>query len=210
MAARSPATDAWGGFMLNIFLALCSIVLCFPVGVLMALGRRSKLPILRWLSTAYIEAGERRTAVCAALVGERSSPVLYPLQPCPGQGPTRSIIVFTCSRVPIWLRSCGGGLQSVPKGQAEAAKALGLSPLRETALVTLPQALRNVIPAQIGQLISLFKDTTLAGAAMGLFEVAEVAGVLPAQGEFRGSGIDRGSVGYNRRPVLGRFIHDEP
>ena len=82
-----------------------------------------------------------------------------------------------------------GGLQSVPRGQYEAAKALGLSPTRQTALIVLPQALRNVIPAQIGQLISLFKDTSLAGAAMGLFELIEVSTVITQQGEFRGQGL---------------------
>ena len=63
----------------------------------------------------------------------------------------------------------------MPRGQYEAAKALGLSPVRQTFLIVLPQALRNVIPAQIGQFISLFKDTTLAGAAMGLFDLLAVA-----------------------------------
>jgi general L-amino acid transport system permease protein len=79
-----------------------------------------------------------------------------------------------------------GGLQSVPRGQEEAAKALGLRPVRQMGLIILPQALRNVIPAQIGQLISLFKDTTLAGLAMGLFELLTVSTAITAQESFRG------------------------
>ena len=72
-----------------------------------------------------------------------------------------------------------GGLQSIPRGQIEAAKAVGLSPVRQMGYIVLPQALRNVIPAQIGQLISLFKDTTLAGIAMGLFELLKCPGRSP-------------------------------
>jgi general L-amino acid transport system permease protein len=97
--------------------------------------------------------------------------------------------VFTLFTAAYMAEIVRGGLQSVPKGQEEAAKALGLSPVRQTGLIVLPQALRNVIPAQIGQLISLFKDTTLAGVAMGLFEMANVASAIPAQEEFRGQGL---------------------
>ncbi len=80
-------------------------------------------------------------------------------------------------------------LQSVPRGQYEAARALGLSPPRQTFLIVLPQALRNVIPAQIGQLISLFKDTALAGVAMSLFELLRVSQAITQQEQFRGQGL---------------------
>jgi general L-amino acid transport system permease protein len=82
-----------------------------------------------------------------------------------------------------------GGLQSVPRGQFEAAKSLGLSPPRQMFLVVLPQAMRNVIPAQIGQVISLFKDTALAGVAMSLFELLQVTSAVTSQPEFRGQGL---------------------
>ena len=81
-----------------------------------------------------------------------------------------AITLFTAAYVAEIVR---GGLQSLPKGQTEAAQALGLSPMRTTALIVLPQALRNVIPALVGQFISLFKDTTLAAAAMGLLDVTQ-------------------------------------
>jgi general L-amino acid transport system permease protein len=89
-----------------------------------------------------------------------------------------------------------GGLQSVPRGQFEAAKALGLSPARQTAYVVLPQALRNVIPAQIGQLISLFKDTSLAGLAMALFELLTVADAITAQEAFQGQGLSGETITF--------------
>ena len=82
-----------------------------------------------------------------------------------------------------------GGLQSVPRGQEEAAKSLGLSPFKQMALIVLPQALRNVIPAQIGQFISLFKDTTLAGLALGVLDLLDGARVITQQSAFRGQGL---------------------
>jgi general L-amino acid transport system permease protein len=102
---------------------------------------------------------------------------------------TRAIVVFTLFTAAYMAEIIRGGLQSVPRGQVEAAKAVGLSPARQTGYIVLPQALRNVIPAQIGQLISLFKDTTLAGIAMGLFELLNVSTAIPAQEEFRGQGL---------------------
>jgi len=102
---------------------------------------------------------------------------------------TRAIAIFTLFTAAYMAEIIRGGLQSVPRGQIEAAKAVGLSPARQTGYIVLPQALRNVIPAQIGQLISLFKDTSLAGIAMGLFELLNVADTIPAQEAFRGQGL---------------------
>jgi len=175
----------WGGFLLNMFLALCSMVLCFPIGVLFALGRRSKLPLIRLVSTLYIELVRGAPLFVLLLLANSALQFFVPVDLAPSK-PTRAIIVFTFFTGAYMAEIVRGGLQSVPRGQVEAAKALGLSPVRQTALVVLPQALRNVIPAQIGQLISLFKDTTLAGAAMSLFELLNVAGTLTSQPEFRG------------------------
>jgi general L-amino acid transport system permease protein len=180
--------DDWGGFMLNAFLAICSIILCFPLGVSLALGRRSKLPLLRWLSTAYIEVLRGAPLFVLLLLASVALEFFVPASLAPSKA-TRAIVVFTLFTAAYMAEIVRGGLQSVPRGQEEAAKALGLSPVRQTFLIVLPQALRNVIPAQIGQLISLFKDTTLAGVAMGLFEMANVASAIPAQEEFRGQGL---------------------
>ena len=103
--------------------------------------------------------------------------------------PARAIVVFTLFTAAYVAEIVRGGLQSVPRGQYEAARALGLSPPRQTFLIVLPQALRNVIPAQIGQLISLVKDTALAGVAMGLFELLTVSQAITQQQEFRGQGL---------------------
>ena len=96
-----------------------------------------------------------------------------------------------------------GGLQSVPRDRSKQRRRVGLSPVRQTGYIVLPQALRNVIPAQIGQLISLFKDTTLAGVAMGLFELLRVAGSDHAQPRVPRAGSDRRDAHVRRTDVLG-------
>ena len=108
----------------------------------------------------------------------------------------RAIIVFTLFTAAYIAEIVRGGLQSLPRGQTEAAQALGLKPVKTTALIVLPQALRNVIPAIVGQFISLFKDTTLAGAAMGLLDVLRVTDVATAQADFRGQGLAPEAISF--------------
>ncbi len=180
--------DDWGGFMLNLFLAVCSIVLCFPLGILLALGRRSTLPLVRLVCTTYIELVRGAPLFVLLLLANVALGFFVPDSLAPSTS-TRAIVVFTLFTAAYMAEIIRGGLQSVPRGQVEAAKAVGLSPARQTGYIVLPQALRNVIPAQIGQLISLFKDTTLAGIAMGLFELLNVSTAIPAQEQFRGQGL---------------------
>jgi general L-amino acid transport system permease protein len=180
--------NAWGGFMLNLFLAACAIVLCFPLGILLALGRRSTLPLVRVVCTTYIELVRGAPLFVLLLLANSALGFFVPDSLAPSTS-TRAIVVFTLFTAAYMAEIIRGGLQSVPRGQLEAAKAVGLSPVRQTGYIVLPQALRNVIPAQIGQLISLFKDTTLAGVAMGLFELLNVATSIPAQENFRGQGL---------------------
>jgi general L-amino acid transport system permease protein len=180
--------DEWGGFMLNLFLAACAIVLCYPLGVLLALGRRSTLPLIRLLCTIYIEVVRGAPLFVLLLFANVALGFFVPEDITPST-PTRAIIVFTLFTAAYMAEIVRGGLQSVPRGQFEAAKSLGLSPPRQMFLVVLPQAMRNVIPAQIGQLISLFKDTALAGVAMSLFELLQVTSAVTSQPEFRGQGL---------------------
>ncbi len=180
--------DDWGGFMLNLFLAMCSIVLCFPLGILLALGRRSTLPLVRVVCTTYIEIVRGAPLFVLLLLANVALGFFVPDSLAPSTS-SRAIVVFTLFTAAYMAEIIRGGLQSVPRGQIEAAKAIGLSPVRQTGYIVLPQALRNVIPAQIGQLISLFKDTTLAGIAMGLFELLNVSTAITAQEQFRGQGL---------------------
>lgn len=186
--ASTSGWDDWGGFMLNVFLSVTSLVLCFPLGVLLALGRRSKLPLLRLVCTVYIEIFRGSPLFVLLLMAHVALEFFVPVSMTPGTA-VRAIVVFTLFTAAYLAEIVRGGLQSLHPGQEEAAKALGLSPARITFFIVLPQALRNVIPAQIGQFISLFKDTTLAGAAMGIFEMLNVGTSITKQPDFLGQGL---------------------
>lgn len=193
--AGGAGWDRWGGMMLNVFLAVTSIVLCFPLGVLAALGRRSSLPIVRALSTLYIELFRGMPLFVLLLMANIALGFFIPSDMAPGKV-LRAIVVFTLFTGAYVAEIVRGGLQSLPPGQEEAAKALGLRPAATTFLVVLPQALRNVIPAEVGQFISLFKDTTLAGAAMGVFELGQVSEAAVTQTGFVGQGLFAETLGF--------------
>ena len=196
LLTRPVGWDGWGGIMLNLFLAIAGIALCFPLGVLLALGRRSRLPLLRIVSIAYIELFRGVPLYVLLLL---SAIALGFFTPTWAESPglvVRAIVVFTLFTAAYVAEIVRGGLQSLPKGQTEAGQALGMSPARITFLIVLPQALRNVIPAIVGQFISLFKDTTLAGAAVGFLEVFKVAEAVPAQDAFRGQQLFAESTAF--------------
>lgn len=186
--ADGAAWDSWGGLMLNVFVAIAAILLCFPLGVAAALGRQSPLPVISAVSTGYIELFRGAPLFVLLLMANVALGFFVPEGVAPGRV-VRAIVVFTVFTGAYVAEIVRGGLQSLPRGQTEAARALGLSPTRVTLLIVLPQALRNVIPAQVGQFISLFKDTTLAGAAMGLFELLQVGQAITRQGPFAGQGL---------------------
>lgn len=178
----------WEGFMFNLSAAAAGIILSFPLGVLLALGRRSKLPLLRSISIAYIEFVRGAPLYVLLLLANVSLEFFVPPSVAPSKT-VRAVVTFTLFTAAYLAEIVRGGLQSVPRGQEEAAKALGLSPFTQTSRIILPQALRNVIPAQIGQFISLFKDTTLAGLALGIFDLLDGARVITQQQDFRGQGL---------------------
>jgi general L-amino acid transport system permease protein len=109
---------------------------------------------------------------------------------------TRAIVALTLFTAAYVAEIVRGGLQALPKGQTEAALALGMSPTTVTFRIVLPQALRAVVPALVGQFISLFIDTTLAGAAMGFFEVLNATSAAQAQAEFRGQQLTAETVSF--------------
>lgn len=186
---RPIGWDDWGGMMLNVFLAVLGITLCFPLGVLLALGRRSKLPLVRAVSVAYIELFRGVPLYVLLLLGFLALGFFIPTWlEAPGLV-VRAVVVFTLFTAAYVAEIVRGGLQSLPRGQTEAAQALGLSPVKVTFLIVLPQALRNVIPALVGQFISLFKDTVLAAAAMPLFDALTVSNAANAQDAFDGQGL---------------------
>ena len=176
--------------MINVFIAIASIVLCFPLGVLLALGRRSSC---RWCDgrTVYIEVFRGSPLFVLLLHGQRRARVLRARR---RRARARSCGRSSCSRCsppPTWPRSSAAACSRCPRGRRRRPGRSACRPRKVTFLIVLPQALRNVIPAQVGQFISLFKDITLAGAAMGVFELLDVGrATSPKQAEFRGQRLD--------------------
>jgi general L-amino acid transport system permease protein len=178
----------WEGFFFNITAAAAGIILSFPLGVMLALGRRSKLRLVQWMSITYIEFVRGSPLYVLLLLANVSLEFFVPASVAPSKV-IRAVVTFTIFTAAYLAEIVRGGLQSVPRGQEEAAKSLGLTPFKQTSLIVLPQALRNVIPAQIGQFISLFKDTTLAGLALGILDMLQGAQAITKQEAFRGQGL---------------------
>jgi general L-amino acid transport system permease protein len=178
----------WGGFLLTIFLAVGGIVLSFPIGVLLALGRRSSLPAVRWVCIAYIELIRAVPLITILFMGAFMLGFFLPEWLGTPSVVTRALVAITIFTSAYVAEIVRGGLQSVPRGQVEAAQALGLSTLKTTRLIVLPQALRAVIPALVGQFISLYKDTSLV-FIIGLTELLAVAEAITKQPDFLAQGL---------------------
>ena len=176
--------DVWGGLLLTFMLALIGIVVSFPLGVLLALGRRSSLPVVKALSTAYIELIRGVPLVTILFMAQVVLPLFLGGETTLERSvrALAGIILFSAA---YQAENVRGGLQSIPIGQTEAAKALGMNTFLTTGLIVLPQALRAVIPATVGQLISLFKDTSLV-AIVGLTDLLGAARGVLAKPEYLG------------------------
>jgi general L-amino acid transport system permease protein len=182
-----PASE-WGGFHLTIYLAVGGILLSFPLGVLLALGRRSTLPVVRITCAAYIELIRGVPLIAILFLGFfMLGFFLEPGWDRPTEV-TRALVAFVLFTAAYVAEIVRGGLQSVPRGQVEAAMAVGLSPFKTTRLIVLPQALRAVIPGLVGQFISLFKDTSLV-FIIGLTELLGVAELMTKQPDFLAQGL---------------------
>jgi general L-amino acid transport system permease protein len=177
-------SNLWGGLLLTFMLALISIVASFPLGVLLALGRRSRLPVVALFSTLYIELVRGVPLVTILYMAQIMVPLFLP-----GQlriaNVIRVIVGMTLFTAAYLAENVRGGLQAIPPGQIEAAQALGFNNALVTLLIVLPQALRLVIPANVGLFISLFKDTTLA-VIVGLLELLSIGRSVLAQPEWLG------------------------
>jgi general L-amino acid transport system permease protein len=154
-------TSLWGGLLVTLILAVGGILLSFPLGVLLALGRRSSLPVIKIFCVMFIE-GIRGVPLITILFMSSIILALFLPPELRIDRLVRALIGMTIFSAAYTAENVRGGLQAVPAGQIEAAKAVGLNNFQTTLLVVLPQALRAVIPAIVGQFISLFKDTTLA------------------------------------------------
>lgn len=153
-------TSLWGGLMVTMLLSVGGIVLSFPIGVLLALGRRSTLPVVKGFSIFFIETIRGVPLITILFM---FSLILQVFLPTGSRFDRllRALIGITIFSAAYMAENVRGGLAAVPPGQIEAAKAVGMGGFQINMFIVLPQALRAVIPAIVGQFISLFKDTTL-------------------------------------------------
>ncbi len=177
-------TNLWGGLMLTMLLAVSGIVLSFPLGVLLALGRRSNLPVIKAFCVAYIELIRGVPLVTVLFMASLMLPLFLPAN-VRVDAVVRAIVAVTLFSAAYLAENVRGGLQALPRGQTEAARALGLSAVQTTLLITLPQALRAVIPVLVGQFISLFKDTSLV-VIIGLTDLLGAARSIYTQPQWLG------------------------
>ena len=172
--ARVP-TDSWGGLPLTIMLATFSIVLAFPLSVLVALGRRSNLPAIRTVCVLYVELIRGVPLISVLFMASFLFPLFLPV----GQSPDvllRVLVGFTVFAAAYLAETVRGGLQAIPKGQIEAAQSLGLSYWQAQRKIVLPQALAMVVPAIMNTFIGVFKDTSLV-TIVSLYELTGAMGL---------------------------------
>ncbi|KJS31360.1 MAG: amino acid ABC transporter permease [Desulfatitalea sp. BRH_c12] len=168
-------TDQWGGISLTLLLALFGLTAAYPLGVLLALGRRSRLPAIKTVCVIYIELIRGVPLISMLFMASVMFPLFLP------EGVTinkilraqAAIILFTAAYIAEVVR---GGLQAIPRGQYEAAESLGLNYSQKMRLIILPQALKIVIPPTVSILISAFKDTSLV-VIIGLFDLLKTTQV---------------------------------
>ena len=177
-------TSLWGGLMLTLILAVSGIVLSFPLGILLALGRRSNLPVIKWFCIAYIELIRGVPLVTVLFMASLMLPLFLPSE-VRIDAVVRAIVAVTLFSAAYMAENVRGGLQSLPRGQTEAARALGLNVVQTTLLITLPQALRAIIPVLVGQFIGLFKDTSLV-VIIGLTDLLGMAQAINTQPQWLG------------------------
>jgi general L-amino acid transport system permease protein len=153
-------TQLWGGIFVSLLTAVVGIVFSLPLGVLLALGRRSPLPAVRVASVVFIEFVRGVPFITILFMANNLLPLFVPETWTPDRlvRPLAGIVIFSAAYMAEEVR---GGLQSLGRGQYEAAMALGLNYVRVTALIILPQALTLVVPGIVNNFIGLFMDTTL-------------------------------------------------
>ncbi len=163
----------WGGLMLNLLLAVVGIGLSLPIGITLALGRSSRLKVVNLLCVTFIETFRGVPLITLLFMSQVLVPLAFP-ENFPQNSLVRAAIIITLFSSAYMAENIRGGLQSLHPGQGEAARALGLPVWQTTLFISLPQAIRNVIPAIVGQFISLFKDTSLV-YIIGMLDVVEMS-----------------------------------
>lgn len=162
-------TELWGGMLVTMVVATVGITCSFPIGIVLALGRRSKMPIARWVSVTFIEFVRGVPLITVLFMASVMLPLFLP------EGVTfdkllRVLVGVSMFAGAYMAETIRGGLQAIPRGQYEAADALGLSYPKKMGLIVLPQALKLVIPGIVNTFVGLFKDTSLV-LIIGMFDL---------------------------------------
>jgi general L-amino acid transport system permease protein len=162
-------TRLWGGLLVTLVVSVTGIVASMPVGIALALGRRSTIPLIRVFSVAFIEFWRGVPLITVLFFATYMLPLFVPAG-FTIDGLVRALIGIALFAGAYQAEVIRGGLQAIPRGQGEAASALGLSYWKTTGLIVMPQALRHVIPGLVNSFIALFKDTSLV-SIVSLFDL---------------------------------------
>jgi general L-amino acid transport system permease protein len=185
-------TEQWGGLLVTLIVAVTGIVASVPIGIFLALGRRSEMPVVHTLCTIFIEVVRGVPLITVLFMAS----VMFPLFMPPGINPDKllkaliGVALFSAAYMAEVVR---GGLQAIPKGQYEASMAVGLSYWRTMLLVVMPQALKIVIPGIVNSFISLFKDTSLV-SIIGIFDLFNI--VQSGFNDANWASAQTGNTGY--------------
>ena len=181
-------TGAWGGLSLTLIVAAFSLILCFPIGMLLALGRRSDLPVVKYSSLSFIELWRGVPLITVLFMSGVMFPMFLP------EGTymdklMRVVIAITLFEAAYMAEVIRGGLQALPRGQYDAAKSLGMGYWRMHLFIILPQALKLVIPGIANTFLALVKDTPLI-FVVGLLELAGMIGLAKTNPKWLGMAIE--------------------
>lgn len=176
-------TEKWGGLTITLIIATVGIVASLPIGIVLALGRRSHMPFVKYVCIAFIELWRAVPLITVLFMASIMLPLFLP------EGTTidkllRALVGVSLFSAAYMAEVVRGGLQALPKGQYEAADALGLNYFKSMYLIILPQALKYSIPGIVNNFISLFKDTSLV-SIVGLFDLLNTVQATTAQVEWK-------------------------
>ena len=169
---RPVPTELWGGLLVTLVVASVGITGSFPVGIALALGRRSRMPFIRWASVGFIEFVRGVPLITVLFMSSVMLPLFLP-KDVSFDKLVRALVGVALFAGAYMAETIRGGLQAIPRGQFEAGQALGLSYAQRTGLIILPQALKLVIPGIVNSFVGLFKDTSLV-LIIGLFDILNI------------------------------------
>jgi general L-amino acid transport system permease protein len=181
-------TQLWGGLFLTLVISGIGITFSLPAGILLALGRRSNMPVISLLSTLFIELFRSVPLITILFMFNTMLPLFLPEGTSVNQL-VRAIVAVCLFAAAYMAEVIRGGLQAIPKGQYEAAASLGLGYWQTTTQVVMPQALKIMIPTIVGNFIGLFKDTTLV-SIIGLFDLMNMARAVGEDSDWLGLFIE--------------------